>query len=112
MNSIYVTNNGEDNLVSMHNGVEYSFPPGETVEIPEAAARLIFAYGSNDKERAMTRIGWLKSNKDYIEAVERFMKFELSEQKPEKNHSLSPVVEQVVPMPIKARGRKPLHRVA
>ena len=112
MTSVYVTNYGEETLVSSYNGIEYTFSPGETVEIPEAAARLIFAYGSDNKERAMTRIGFMKSNKDFIEAVERFMKFELSEQKPEKNHSLSPVVEQVVPMPIKARGRKPLHRVA
>ena len=106
MKTIYVTNSGKEPLTSMFNSVKYVFAPGETVELPESAARLIFGYGEKDKEPSLVRLGWLQTSKDFVHAIERLMKFELSETKPEKNHSLSPVVEQVVPLP-KARGRKP-----
>lgn len=111
MKMIYVTNGSNELLTDMYNGVTYKFAPGQTVELPEPAARRIFGYGEEDKEPCLVRLGWLKTNKDFIDAVEKLMLFELSNTKPEKNHSLSPVIEQVVPLP-KARGRKPLTRVA
>jgi len=107
MKTIYVTNGGKEPLTSMFNSVKYTFAPGETVELPEPAARLIFGYGEKDKEPSLVRLGWIQTSKDFIPAIESLMQFELSETAPEKVHSLSPVVEQVVPLP-KARGRKRL----
>jgi hypothetical protein len=107
MKTIYVTNGGKEPLTSMFNSVKYTFAPGETVELPEPAARLIFGFGEKDKEPSLVRLGWMQTSKDFISAMERLMQFDLSETAPKQVHSLSPVVEQVVPLP-KARGRKRL----
>lgn len=109
---MYVTNNTDAEIKALFQASELCFPVGETVEISEFAARHIFGYGVNDKEPCLVRLGWQKTSADFIPAVEKLMLIDISETLPEKNHSLSPVVEQVVPMPTKARGRKPLHRVA
>ena len=109
---MYVTNNTDAEISVLFEAKELKFPVGEPIEISEFAARNLFGYGVTDKEPCLVRLGWQKTNADFIPAVEKLMLIDISETKPEKNHSLSPVVEQVVPMPEKARGRKPLHRVA
>ena len=110
--TMYVTNNTDAEISVLFEAKELKFPVGEPIEISEFAARHLFGYGVTDKEPCLVRLGWQKTNADFIPAVEKLMLIDISETEPEKNHSLSPVVEQVVPMPEKARGRKPLHRVA
>lgn len=49
---VRVTNrNNVWKVVDRFGGVEYKFPPGETVTIPAEAAEHIFGYGLSEKER-------------------------------------------------------------
>jgi hypothetical protein len=91
---------------------DVSFPVDEPVEVTDFAARHLFGHGVEDKVPCLVRLGWQQTANDHEKALEKLALVEVSDEKPVKNHSLSPVVEQVVPMPEKARGRKPLHRVA
>ena len=46
-------------VVDKFGGIEYKFPPGETVTIPQEAAEHIFGYGLDEKTRfkKMMRMG-------------------------------------------------------
>ncbi len=103
MLTIFVTNNSDKTLVDGWNGVEYTFKPNSTVEIPEVVAKHVFGYGDNDKEPYLARLGWIKSKNDLEEGLALLSKWELSTEAPKKDRSLSPMVEKV-PLPAERRA--------
>ena len=112
MSKIFVTNHDEKPWKDSFAGVKYTFPIGETVEISEEAAQHIFGYGMKNKEPYLARLGWAITSNDLDAGLERLSKWELSTQPPQKNQSLSPLVERV-PLPSqKKAGGKVLKAVA
>jgi hypothetical protein len=103
MSNIFVTNNSDQDLKDGFGGVFYDFKKGSTVEIPEDVARHIFGYGDDDKQPYLARLGWAKTSNDLQEGLDRLAKWDLSTQPPEKNQSLSPLVERV-PLPSQKRA--------
>jgi hypothetical protein len=57
-----VTYRGKDPFSDMCGGVPFEIRHGEKKQIDEIAARHIFGYGEPDKERCLTRLGWLKQS--------------------------------------------------
>lgn len=109
---VYVTNNTEEELVDGYAGVFYKFEPQQTVEIPAEAATHIFGYGVQDKEPFLARLGWIKTKNELKEGIKRLNQFVISVEKPaEKNHSLSPLVVEQVPLPDGVRARGKLRQV-
>ena len=64
-----VTNRSAIHLDDRFDGVDYSFPKGSTVAINEDAARHIFGFGEPEKTTNLVRLGWMKSNKEYEDAM-------------------------------------------
>lgn len=109
---VFVTNNTDEELVDGYHGIVYEFKPGETVEIPEDAASHIFGYGIEDKEPFLARLGWIKTRNDLKEGIKRLSKFEISLSAPaKKNHSLSPLVVEQVPLPPEKAARGKLRQL-
>jgi hypothetical protein len=98
MNIKYVTNTWEKPIRFDYAFKPYDFPVGQTVEIPEEAARHLFGYGEQNKEPHMIRLGLVNTNLDIPNGYKILSKFLISDEPPRKNHSLSPVVERV-PLP-------------
>ena len=110
--SIFVTNNSDQDLKDGFGGVFYNFVQGSTVEIPLEAAKHIFGYEQEDKTPYLARLGWAKTTNELKDGLQRLSKWELSTQPPQKNQSLSPLVERV-PLPSqKKAGGKVLKAVA
>ena len=103
MSNIFVTNNSDQNLKDGYGGVFYDFKKGSTVEIPEEVATHIFGYKVEDKAPYLARLGWAKTTNDLDEGLERLSKWDLSTTPPQKNQSLSPLVERV-PLPSQKKG--------
>jgi hypothetical protein len=57
MHALFVTNHNEKVHVDRYDGVDYVFPPGEAVAIPEGAAVLFFGHGQENKTEALQRVG-------------------------------------------------------
>ena len=104
MNIIYVTNNSDINLVDGWDGVQYTFKPGSTVEVPSSIATHIFGYGVDNKEPYLARLGWIKSKNDLEDGLSILSKWDLSTEAPKKDRVLSPVVERV-PLPAEKQVR-------
>jgi hypothetical protein len=104
-NTMYVTNRTDKPLNVEYGCQPVCFPVNQKVRISEDAARHIFGYGSENKEPFMAAIGLIQTTNDIPQGLERLAKFEIVPCEPEKNHSLSPVVEQV-PLPARRAGGK------
>lgn len=104
MATVFITNNSGKSFKDGFEGTFYVFAVGEPVEIPEEAAAHIFGYGIEDKMPAMTRLGWCHSSNDFEEALKKYDLWSFSKEKPQPNHILSPVVDQV-PFPKRGRGK-------
>lgn len=104
MTTVHVTNTWEKPLVVDLAGREVRFPVGETVEIPAAEARHIFGWGKENRTDNVVFLGLARTANDMPEGFKILDKFQISEQSPAQNHSLSPVVEQV-PFPQRGRGK-------
>jgi hypothetical protein len=104
MTTIYVTNNSDISLVDGWDGVQYTFKPGSTVEIPLSIAKHIFGYGDEHKEPYLARLGWIKSKNDLQDGLSILAKWDLSTEAPKKDRVLSPVVERV-PLPVEKQVR-------
>lgn len=104
MTTLYVTNNCGVFIKFDYAFQMYEFPLGQTVEVPEEAARHIFGYGLQDKEPCLVRLGLIKTQLDIPEGLKTLSKVEISLDPPKKNHSLSPVVGKV-PLPDSHRAR-------
>lgn len=106
MTTVYVTNQSEKPLIYNYDFVDYKFPVNEPVEISVDMARHVFGYGQEDKLPAMVRLGLCKSTNEIDEGLERLAKFEITQDRPEKNRFLSPGDDLVTPLVPKAqRGR-------
>jgi hypothetical protein len=106
MTSIFVTNGTEKKLVDGFGGVKYEFKPGETVEVPIEVAKHVFGYGYEDKEPFLARLGWIKTTNDLEEGFILLSKWTFSDKPPQKNQSLSPLVERVPLQVVKsAKGK-------
>jgi hypothetical protein len=68
---IGVKNTGEREIVSRYDGKDYRFPPDVAVAISPDAATHIFGFGLEDKSRALGRLGWLRNQAQYADAVKR-----------------------------------------
>ena len=108
MTSIFVTNNSDRKLKDGYAGVQYSFMPGETTEIPVEVAKHVFGYGDENKEPYLARLGWIKTANDLDDGLDRMSKWQFTDQPPKKNDSLSPIVERVPLEVVKPRGGKVL----
>jgi len=105
MDTIFVTNHSDIELVDGWNGVKYDFKPGTTVELPISIATHIFGYGVEDKEPYLARLGWAKSRNELKDGLAILNKWEFTNEAPKKDRVLSPVVEKV-PLPFKKAGGK------
>lgn len=103
MSVIYVTNNSGQPLKDGFAGVCYEFPVSQTVEIPEEVAIHIFGYGQNDKEPYLARLGWVHTKNELESGLARLGRWKFDTQKPQKDQSLSPLVERV-PLPAQKRA--------
>ena len=109
---IYVTNNLDKDLYYEYNFVGYKFPVGKTVELTVPAARHIFGYGDENKEKYLVQLGLMRLHSELEEATEKFQKVTFSETAPSKGSSL-PSAVGVVPLRIeKSVGGKSNQRVA
>ena len=61
MRMFQVTYRGEGTFEDMCGGVPFVIRGGEKKQIDEIAARHIFGVGEDNKERALSRLGWLKN---------------------------------------------------
>ena len=95
MISIFVTNLTEKKLIDGFAGVKYTFKPGEPLEVPIEVAKHVFGYGDENKEPYLARLGWIRTTNDLEDGLAILEKWVFSDRPPEKNHSLSPVVERV-----------------
>ena len=102
---VYVTNNWEKPISCEYGCNEYVFPIWQTVKLSFAAAHHIFGYGEKDKVPYMASLGIIQTTNDIPEGLKILSKFDMYQEEPEKNDSLSPVVEQV-PLPPKRGGGK------
>lgn len=75
---VRVTNGTFEVIEGRFNGEDYEFKPSEQVDIHIAAAQHIFAFGEEDKSRALSRLGWIRSSADIKAAMARLalIKFE------------------------------------
>jgi hypothetical protein len=64
-----VTNKSDIDFADRFDGNDYSFPKGSTVAISEDAARHIFGFGEPEKTPCLVRLGWMKSSREYDEAM-------------------------------------------
>ena len=103
MSVIFVTNNSKQDLRDGFAGVFYEFKVGQTVEIPEEVAKHIFGYGDDDKVPYLARLGWMRTSNELPDGLERLKQWRISPEPPQKNQSLSPLVERV-PLPANKRG--------
>lgn len=76
--AIIVVNHSESELVDRFNGIDLVFPLGKKVLLDEDAARHVFGFGEEDKAPYLARLGWIRSNGDYTEAMKRLAKFTFS----------------------------------
>lgn len=106
-NTMYVTNKTDKPLNVEYGCQPVCFPVNQRVQISEEAARHIFGYGQENKEPFMAAIGLIRTTNDIPDGLKLLEKFEIVPCEPEKNHSLSPVVEQV-PLPARRGGGKSL----
>jgi hypothetical protein len=97
---MYVTNKWNRDLVVDYACKELCFPVGKTIEVSEHCVRHIFGYGAENKETYMAQIGIIKTTNDIEDGLRILALFEIRDTPPEKNHSLSPVVDKV-PLPLK-----------
>ena len=66
---LLVTNRNGFPFDGRYDGVDYHFPVGAKVAVPEDAARHIFGVGESDKTAVLVRHGWLKSQADQEAAM-------------------------------------------
>jgi len=71
---VRVTNGTPETIEGRFNSEDYEFPPGEAVDISIEAARHIFAFGEEDKSRALARLGWVKTTLELKAAMARLGK--------------------------------------
>jgi len=107
MTNLYVTNTWDKDFITEYGCEELKFPIGKTVEISEVAARHIFGCHDLDKEKYMAAHAWIRTTNDIPDGLKILEKFIITHEPPQKNHALSPVVEQV-PFPPKRGGGKVL----
>lgn len=111
MSTIWVTNKGTDYFSDYFHGFKYEFHPGQPVALPIEAAQHIFGYGVEDKTPHLIRIGWLKYSNEVEAAIAKLHSFMFTTAKPEPNHELPSVVDEVTPLPLRGRGVKRLRAV-
>lgn len=59
---IGIKNTLDETIKGRYDGQDYEFRTGQTVALPEEAARHIFGYGVDDKSRALIRLGWVANS--------------------------------------------------
>jgi len=89
-----------------------AFIPKLVVQLPLEAARHIFGYGDDNKEPYLASLGLCLTANEIPDGLKRLANFVITEDAPQKNHSLSPVVEQVPLPPAKRGGGKVLAMTA
>lgn len=107
--TVYVTNIGERSLTDGWDGVQYTFEPGKTVQVPVFIAGHIFGYGFEDKTPHVTRLGWAKTTNDIPGALANLENFVISTEPPEVCRVIFPdTTDPKAPPPsdvIRRRGR-------
>lgn len=71
---IRVTSHLDKPFVGRYAGRDYKFVPEVPVDMPELAVRHIFDFGSEDKTRAVCRLGWALNSDGMEAALERLSK--------------------------------------
>lgn len=125
--TIKVRNNSDIDLHDRYNGTDYSFPKGKSVIVEDEVARHVFGFGDAEKAHYLTRLGWMKTNLEYDQAMKRLGQFTFSdasvpdadEIQPKQEQGLAPLqvgaeeetstdgeVESSVPIPPKGAAKK------
>jgi hypothetical protein len=108
--TVYVTNIGERFLTDGWDGVQYTFEPGKTVQVPVFIAGHIFGYGFEDKTPHVTRLGWAKTTNDIPGALANLENFVISTEPPEVRSAPFPGATNLTDPPSSAlvvrRGRR------
>lgn len=104
MNTVYVTNRWTRDIEFSYAYKPYRFPVGETVEVPLDAVCHIFGHGDTNKEPYLARLAIIRTTRELPEGLKALEKIEISDNPPQKDHLLSPVVERV-PLPSKVGGK-------
>lgn len=107
MTTLYVTNTWDKDFITEYGCEDVKFPVGKTVEISEVAARHIFGYQDENKEKYMAAHAWIRTTNDIPDGLKILEKFKITHELPQRNHALSPVVDRV-PLPPKRGGGKVL----
>lgn len=98
MTHIAVKNGNDMEIRGRFDGVDYKFPPGETVAVPVEVATHVFGFGVEDKSRAFHRLGWMGNMDAQAIARQRLAKitFEEVEQtyRPRERQTLAAAVKQ------------------
>lgn len=76
---VRVTNGTDELIEGRFNGEDYEFSPGEAVDIHVQAATHIFAFGEDDKTRALSRLGWLRHSGELKSALARLAKIKFED---------------------------------
>ena len=122
-----VKNRSDADLQDRFNGVDYLFEKGQSTVIDEEVAKHIFGFGDADKVPYLTRLGWMRSNLEREQGMQRLALFTFSDEQeidpdeiqPQKEQGLAPLqsgaaeeaatdgeVESAVPIPTKGAGKK------
>lgn len=106
MTTVYVTNKWDKPITFSYEYVWYTFPVGESIQVPLEAARHIFGYQHEDKEPFMAQLAIIKTRAEVPDGLKILQKILITDELPKKGHSLSPVVEKVPLPPSKEVGGK------
>ncbi len=79
---LWVVNRGHEVFRDRFDGEDYIFEPGEPLEIPAAAAKLIFGWGEENKGRCLQRLGWARTNLDLEAGLKRLNQFTFHTERP------------------------------
>ena len=90
MQTVYVTNRWTKPIEYSFEYKPYTFPVGETVEVPVEAVRHIFGHGDPDKVPYMSRLALIQTQKDIPDGLKILEKFEISDQPPKATNPSSP----------------------
>src|SRR5882762_5946574 len=72
---IVVRNNSDQTFADKFDGESFEIKPGQYIDMPPEAAKLVFGVGEEDRRRVIQRLGWARTENETDRALERLNKF-------------------------------------
>jgi hypothetical protein len=79
---VRVVNGNPQKILGRYDGVDYEFLPGKPNDIPHVVAAHIFDFGREDKQRALSRLGWLQTSDQLESAMAKLNRIAFTESPP------------------------------